>query len=404
MNVTAFLVGAMLLASPVLSNDLLDAAEDLVLQYDECTALLNQIDYYSLNEYEKTRYYVIKGYTNYKHGLHHNGLLLYHAAIYHAHKSEKNTEYFKLTSYNNIGQIHRKSHNFDKAINFFNEALKQCDKPGIEKPDQWKSLIHRNLGITYNELDNHVAAAENFMISSRFGDQYTVKNINSLGLAYFYNSEYDSAGSKFQKVIEDEKAKPLYKGRALHNLANVYLKTSQTKKAISIFQILASEPSYEHLFLSSMDLGSHYLEINLLDSALYYLKIAESNIPERLDPDHYKVYDDLRLVCVKTNKIDEFFRYDSLFRDSNNAFLAMSKENYNVTQQSSIAFAEDELKKTFLYAETKRENDRLTYLGGGAVSLLILIFLYLGRKYHLAEKLKAKNAKYLNKVRERHPI
>jgi len=137
---------------------------------------------------------------------------------------------------NDLGICYWKSGDFKLAISTLEKSLRiKKVSLGDEDPDYKASLL--NLANILHDNNNHLKA-ENLYLevitsydSTSFKDAYYTAALNSLGILYERQAQFDQAEKQYLRALSfaSESAgsdHPIY-AKALHNLANLYKKTGE---------------------------------------------------------------------------------------------------------------------------------------------------------------------------------
>jgi len=183
-----------------------------------------------------------------------------------------------------IGIINDKRDNYNKAIEYYNRALKYNNK---------NPIIYRNLSLAYKNKMNLTKAGEIL----KKGLDIEPNNINNrilMGNILFHQGKYNEAISQYEKAIKINSENP----SALYNLALSLLKTGDELSGIKYLKKAGSIDNFNKIaHLSYSQLGLIYTKMNDHDSAEKYLKLAISINPN--DPiDRYN----LGIIYLKQNK------------------------------------------------------------------------------------------------------
>lgn len=109
----------------------------------------------------------------------------------------------KAMSLNNMGVVHVRLGNYDKAAKYFRDALKIREKIG----DRWgTAMFLSNLGVVKSESGEYEAAMDYFKksleIRERIGDMWgTAMSLNNIGMIYLEKGEYGRSMEYFRKAM-----------------------------------------------------------------------------------------------------------------------------------------------------------------------------------------------------------
>ena len=191
---------------------------------------------------------------------------------------------------NNIGHYFRKTNNFDKALENFQQAINIYRNL---KADKDIANMYDNIGHIYwfksdfqNALDYYKRSLGMFIAFSDLKRQSL--SYNNLGSVYFRLGMYDESMINFLNSlsIREEMDDPLLHS-TLNNLGNIYVRLSDYGKAIEMYQrsLECKYATNRNVQSTLNNIGNIYLKLNDLDTALRYLsealKINEENEDEQ---------------------------------------------------------------------------------------------------------------------------
>jgi len=181
--------------------------------------------------------------------------------------------------YGNMGALHYKLGNTEKAITYFQKALtifeKIKDKPNIAKANVQISLILQGIN-NYSDAMKHLTDAEK--INNEIGNETgLIEAYLNIGIIHKKTLNFDSALIYYNKafIIAEKLNDKFYLAKLYNNIGNVYLEKSEYKAAIAYYD--KSIPlrldlndwsglniTYSNLALIYSDLGKYEQSINLL--------------------------------------------------------------------------------------------------------------------------------------------
>jgi signal transduction histidine kinase len=259
----------------------------------------------------------------------------------------------RIGLYNHLGIIYRTSHNYKKAIEYYNKILEFATE------------------------SNHINTI-----------------INNKAYIYIEQKEYEKANIEFTKIyknslkLKDEKQI----ARALSNLGFVKSKLKHPNALENLTEALAIRKKINHvsgIYSSYIYLAEHYKDYKHKQKAMSYANMA-FKIGEQLDNINYKVEALSFIVLLDKNpKIVEYKRLtDSITaakQIKENKFASMKydfSEEKRKAEESKRKLIESELE------EEKQKRLKTIYLVIGLFILLVSIFIYfILKSRHKKEKL-----------------
>lgn len=235
------------------------------------------------------------------------GLLYYLSAMGYC----PDTQQKKTGIINNIARILEKHSNFDKAIEFYTNALQIAD-------DTNKGMVYLNRGNAYKKQGDLENAIKDYLSGLAYSEKTgnTIRKFklhNQIGLVFHHSRSYKKAREHFHEIINYTEIEnyPKYAGRALHNLANTFLKQKDYTRSIDFFkEALAVKENEAEKFITHMDLGYVYHLSGNSTSAMVSYKRAEQLFSLQ-DPikENYQVFKLMSTTAYNIGDIEQSLSY-----------------------------------------------------------------------------------------------
>ena len=265
---------------------------------------------------------------------------------------------------------------FDDALIGYKQFLQQSE---ISKVEEYKN-INYNLGYTYFKLKNYLKATGYFQ---KFVDNYKKDKLRlndaylRLGDGYFVSSNYNDAISAYEKAINlnevesdyatfqkamsygyigkgDTKMKELdafilnfpksgLRDDAMYELANSYIKSNQTEKAMAMYDRLGSEhPNSIFISKALLRQGLSYYNSSDNERALGKFKGVAKKYPST--PEANQAVATARLIYIDLGRVDEYARWVKTLdyvevtdvELDNTAYLAAEKQYLDMNTDAAI--------------------------------------------------------------------
>lgn len=196
----------------------------------------------------------------------------------------------KAEALNNIGHYFRKTYDFDRALEYFQQALDIYRKL---KADHDIANIYDNIGHIHwhkgdfsGALDYYKRSLGTFIALDDPKRQSL--SFNNLGSVYFRLGMYDESMSNFLNSlsIREDMNDPLLHS-TLNNLGNIYVRLNDYEKALEMYQRSLEYKQKANINTQSTlnNIGNIYIKQNDFESALRFLsealKINEENKDEK---------------------------------------------------------------------------------------------------------------------------
>jgi tetratricopeptide (TPR) repeat protein len=183
-----------------------------------------------------------------------------------------------------IGKIYYEKDEYDKAIEFYSQAINLNPKD---------DNAYNNMGIAYANLKEYDKAITAFQKAIELNPKYDIA-YNNMGLAYNGLKEYDKAITAYQKAIEINPKDD----EAYYNIGNAYYNLKGYDNAITAYQkaIEINPKRYEAYY----NMGIAYSNLKEYNKAITaFQKAIEIN------PKKYEAYYNMGLTYDKLKEYDK---------------------------------------------------------------------------------------------------
>lgn len=298
---------------------------------------------------------------------------------------------------NGLALAYERLGDFQAKIDYLNELIAFAEKHGLERQ---RAAGIFNLGNSYETTGYYEEAINNYkivLLSQNF-DRVRIAALNALGNSYLSLHLLDSARFYFEKSMDANNGQDMLNyAYALGGLGNVCLKEEKDVKAKdyllkghTIFKSLG-DPFY--IAYSGGEVGQAYLNLDMLDSSIYYSKNTYDFLLQVKQWDELvKSAKFLALAYGGKGELDsvDFYVDRALeFRDS----LSYAEQRFKIGEQlASIELKEKELQLANERAENEKAEKEKVFAYLGLISLLVIIALLLVFAFNLKKlNLKLKN-------------
>lgn len=226
-----------------------------------------------------------------------------------ANSDKQTADRFLNTIYNNLGIIYSNNRAFDRALQYFNNAL----KISIEQEINHRTAInYNNIGSVREKLKENEKALEAFTKAI----QYSEGDKDSLNLSHAYNS-----------------------------IGNILLNEDKYAEAkMNYLKAISLAPTEDPFYLSKFrhNLGRAYIHLSRLDSARIYLDQSLNGFIEMQDYNHIvETYKDLYRYAVKKCDTEEAIAHlseslnwkDSVLQNKTSQWVSELHMNYEYGQK-----------------------------------------------------------------------
>lgn len=377
----------------IISNDttLLNEAKELVkINPDKTLTLLDSIsNLQSLNDIQKSSFAVIRiqAKDQLNQDISHDTLII-NAATYF---SQINDLQNYITSEYYCGRMYHEQGNFTKAMDSYTKVLEVVSTHLNDK--QLKSKILANMGyllfedIEYQEALKYFKEASEILATSEQTLEASISMKIEMGNCFLMLEKTDSAFLYYNKSIKlaENSTNPEILHIGLQNLGSAYLSQKKYKEAIKTYrQILTIElNSVEHV-RTLLNIASAYNDMNISDSAVVYLKQAQTIGSSYKDP---YILSNMHYISSEIN--EQLGDYQESLQD----YKKYAEDISNIfSEKESKSILEIQKKYQFEQVKNKHNELKIEYQQVILVCLglfLIVIALIFILSYYIQQKKKA---------------
>ena len=301
---------------------------------------------------------------------------------------------------NGLALAYERLGDFQAKIDYLNELIAFAEKHGLERQ---RAVGIFNLGNSYETTGYYEEAINNYkivLLSQNF-DRLRFAAFNALGNSYLSLHLFDSARFYFEKSMDANNGQDMLNyAYALGGLGNVCLKEEKDIKAkeylLNAHTIFKSLGDPFYIAYSGGEVGQAYLNLDMLDSSIYYSKNTYDFLLQVKQWDELvKSAKFLTLAYGGKGELDsvDFYVDRALeFRDS----LSYAEQRLRIGEQlASIELKEKELQFANERAENEKAEKEKVFAYFGLISLLVIIVLLLVFAFNLKKlNLKLKNGEH----------
>lgn len=377
----------------IISNDtaLLNEAKELVkINPDKTLTLLDSIsNLQSLNDIQKNSFAVIRiqAKDQLNQDISHDTLIINAATYFFQINDLQNY----ITSEYYCGRMYHEQGNFTKAMDSYTKALEVVSAHLNDK--QLKSKILANMGyllfedIEYQEALKYFKEASEILATSEQTLEGSISMKIEMGNCFLMLEKTDSAFLYYNKSIKlaENSTNPEILHIGLQNLGSAYLSQKKYKEAIKTYrQILTIEvDSVEHV-RTLLNIASAYNDMNINDSAVVYLKQAQTIGSSYKDP---YILSNMHYISSEIN--EQLGDYQESLQD----YKKYAEDISNIfSDKESKSILEIQKKYQFEQVKNKHNELKIEYQQVILVCLglfLIVIALIFILSYYIQQKKKA---------------
>jgi len=318
-------------------------------------------------------------------------------------------------SLNNLGMFYWNNGNFQKALDYFYQAL---EMNSINSPQniQGESVYLNNIGLIYQELKQYDKALEHHQKALKIREEINLESeqaisLANMGVCFKSLSRFEESIQSYERAIALAKsANSMRNYYSFHNnIANVYQEMENYQKAIANYKIALERPASlganpkSDLSIYS-NLTAVYTQLNQPQLALTYAEKGFEIINQ--DPKLknfagtlYKNAAESNYLLGNTKKgseyLSEYIAINDTIFSKNTADAVAGLEIKFKTQEKEIQLAET--RAALAENELKIGRKNLLIYGTSALALLLAILGYL---VYQQQKLKNKQLQKENELKE----
>ncbi len=280
--------------------------------YDEMKANYNlSLKYYQKIEYlakkNRSQFWLSSAYINIgaiylKMGQYDKSLNYFQNALKNIQKVFGNYHPITATNYNNIGYIYFIKAQYQKSVEYYLKSLKVL-KIITHKNNSNLSIIHNNIGLSYYEMKSYDHALNYFYKALDYAKKSFIKNnipiaksYNNIGLIYTKKGQYNKALNHFKiALIILERTLGKYHpdtGICYNNIGLVLMDTKQFHRAIVYFS--KALKTFKKIFgeihsntgTIYLNLAGIYYVLDKYDKAMYFILKAINVFQRSLGDNH----------------------------------------------------------------------------------------------------------------------
>jgi len=206
------------------------------------------------------------------------------------------------SAYNGLGLAYKSSGDYDRAIEYYQKALKiDLKQRGPDHPDV--AIRYNNLGVAFDRKYEHDRAIEYYQKAlkinlKRLGPDHPKVAVmyNNIGLSYKHKGNYDKALEYYQKALKiDLKHRgPDHPNVAIryNNMGGAYKQKGNYDKALEYYQkalkidLKKLGPDHPNVAIRYNNMGTVYKRKGNYDRALEYYRKALEIAQKRLGKNH----------------------------------------------------------------------------------------------------------------------
>ena len=225
------------------------------------------------------------------------------------------------TIYSNLGSAYQSLSEFQKAIEFYQLALKIAKDTGNKDHE---AAVNNNLGNAYKSLRDFKKAIEFYQLALKIAKDTGNKDgegaiNNNLGMAYQSLSEFQKAIEFYQLALRIAKDTGNKDGEACTyiNLSSAYQSVSDFKKSIEFSQLalkIAKDTGNKDLEGAAYNnFGFAYQSLSDFEKAIEFYQLAlEIAKDTRIKHGEASTYNNLGCVCQLTKKLEKAIEFYGL--------------------------------------------------------------------------------------------
>ncbi len=275
------------------------------------------------------------------------------------------------------GEILEKHFKYEDAIRYYKRGLE------IAEQHDFSRLIMRtsySLGLSYYLMEDWNNARKfinkSFILAEDLKHEAVAADaLNLMGLVFKSSGQPDSAKHFYQKMLEDRYDdaynRSKYKGRAYHNLANLYAQTGNNASALLAFakalEYKMATQDMSQVFITEKDLAELHYTLGEYEKASEMIRSCMTKYQNMwIDPEHYAVFDLARKIAAASQNHELTKYYTNRYVEENEKFLERQAELIEMRDQFKMEILEAS------FASEQERNMRISNLHKVIVSLLVL--------------------------------
>lgn len=206
--------------------------------------------------------------------------LIYYTILINKYETGRDSseKHLYVLSLSEAGNIYYQKSSYSKAMELYLEGLRICEEDNIEDV---LTELYKNIGNVYSSHDDFETGNtyyEKALVLARKANNIELQNklFYNLTGAYCLNGELEKAKFYYEQMVANNEDSPLYNYSILMNKALIYEHEEKEREAIHYYNAAAFCATDYNLPMryagaAYSRLADLYEEMNMLDSALYYL-------------------------------------------------------------------------------------------------------------------------------------
>ena len=312
---------------------------------------------------------------------------------------------------NKLGAIYYNWDVYDKALEYFFEALKIYQDLGL---DDDIASVNNNIGLVYKDSEKYDLAIEFFYKSvSFFKESEDIKTyaycLNNLGGAYSKKSDYDSALFYFNKStkLKIESNDDMGLANTYGNLGDMYYDKADYDKALEYYKkVLFISERHKNDKIKAMvytSLGKTYYKLKFNEVAIDYLQKAEVIAKDlKINNTLKDIYDEFSKVYSSKNDFKNSNIYLKKYISVKDSLISREKTD-KLSELMVLYSMEAKEKELKTIKERDEANQKLIEKANDfKYFMIITIFLVIAISFLIFSRFKSKitNAKLLKEKNE----
>lgn len=283
---------------------------------------------------------------------------------------------------NNIGLVYDDKADYQKALEYYMEALKLCEEIGAGNSSWMYGSTLNNVGLIYQNMGKYDQAldffARSMKVKEKIGNVRGVgSSMHNIGLAYKLKGEYEKSLEYYLKALEIRKAMNDESGTALtlNNIGSLYETMQEYDKAYPYLRealdIKEKQKDKYSLSLSLFSVGANYCNRGKPQEGFVYLQRAMDIAQSIGTKDLIKRgYEDFAQYYSKMGNFQKAYEYQKLLTEIKDSIL--NSENSKQMNEMQTKY-ETEKKQKEIELLTKDSEIQALQLNRNKLWMFVLI-------------------------------